>query len=84
MPAMGAYLHLAMSAPIGTSASELYAAVLVAEGAAALERAADEWLDAHIANEVVSMQLAPVTASGSGDRLHLLIVYKGGRRVRRA
>ena len=42
-------------------------------------RPRDEWLSAHIANEVVSMQFAP-----DGKRLHLLIVYKGERRVRRA
>ena len=68
---------------IGTSASYLYTAVLSAENADDLNRAADEWLNNHIASEVVSMQLA---ASGSelGDTLYLLIVHKGERRVRRA
>lgn len=64
---------------INTSASYLYTAVLSAEDAASLDEATDAWLNDHIANEVVSMQLAP-----GGDRLHLLIVYKGERRVRRA
>ena len=68
-----------MSASTGTSASYLYTAVLEADDAASLDRAADQWLNDHIANEVVSMQLAP-----GGDRLYLLIVYKGERRVRRA
>ena len=73
-----------MSATIGASASEMYTAVLVADGAAALDHAADEWLDAHIANEVVSMQLVPASATGGGERLYLFIIYKGGRRVRRS
>lgn len=68
-----------MSAPTGTSASYLYTAVLSAADAASLDRATDEWLNEHIASEVVSMQLAP-----DGDRLYLFIVYKGERRVRRA
>ncbi len=62
------------------SASHLRVAVLKANSADALQRAADEWLDANVAVEVVSMQLA----SADGERLHLLIVYKGERRVRRA
>ena len=72
-----------MSDPIGTSGSYLHTAVLSAENAGDLNRAADEWLNNHIASEVVSMQLA---AAGSelGDTLYLLIVYKGERRVRRA
>ena len=64
---------------VGASASHLYTAVLSAHDAASLEQAADQWLNAHIANEVVSMQFAP-DARG----LHLFIVYKGERRVRRA
>lgn len=64
---------------INTSASYLYTAVLSADDAASLDEATDAWLNDHIANEVVSMQLAP-----GGDRLHLLIVFKGERRVRRA
>ena len=64
---------------IDTSASYLYTAVLSADDAASLDEATDAWLNDHIANEVVSMQLAP-----AGDRLHLLIVYRGERRVRRA
>ena len=64
---------------INTSASYLYTAVLSAADAASLDEAMDAWLNDHIANEVVSMQLAP-----GGDRLHLLIIYKGERRVRRA
>ncbi len=64
---------------INTSASYLYTAVLSADDAASLDEATDAWLNDHIANEVVSMQLAP-----GGDRLHLLIIYKGERRVRRA
>ena len=68
-----------MSASIETSASYLYTAVLSADDAVSLNEATDEWLNDHIANEVVSMQLAP-----DGGRLHLLIVYKGERRVRRA
>ena len=68
-----------MSASIETSASYLYTAVLSADAAVSLNEATDEWLNDHIANEVVSMQLAP-----DGERLHLLIVYKGERRVRRA
>ena len=68
-----------MSAPnIGTSASYLYTATISGVDAASLDQATDEWLSAHIANEVVSMQLAP-----DGGRLYLLIVYKGERRVRR-
>ncbi len=67
-----------MSASIETSASYLYTAVLSADDAVSLNEATDEWLNDHIANEVVSMQLAP-----DGERLHLLIVYKGERRVRR-
>lgn len=68
---------------IGTSASYLHTAVLSAGNADDLNRATDEWLNEHIANEVVSMQLA---AAGSefGDTLFLLIVYRGERRVRRA
>ena len=68
-----------MNDAIGTSASYLYTATLFADDAASLDQATDQWLNDHIANEVVSMQLAP-----DGDRLHLLIVYKGERRVRRA
>ncbi len=64
---------------INTSASYLYTAVLSADDAASLDEATDAWLNDHIANEVVSMQLAP-----GGDRLYLLIIYKGERRVRRA
>ncbi|MCY3602165.1 MAG: hypothetical protein OXS47_03585 [Chloroflexota bacterium] len=64
---------------IDTSASYLYTAVLSADDAASLDEATDAWLNDHIANEVVSMQLAP-----GGDRLYLLIIYKGERRVRRA
>lgn len=67
---------------IGTSASYLYTAVLSAGNADDLNRAADEWLNEHIADEVVSMQLA--AAGGDADTLYLLIVYKGERRVRRA
>ena len=67
---------------IGTSASYLYTAVLSAGNADDLNRAADEWLNDHIADEVVSMQLA--AAGGDADTLYLLIVYKGERRVRRA
>ena len=68
---------------VGTSASYLYTAVLSAGNADDLNRATDEWLNEHIANEVVSMQLA---AAGSeyGETLYLLIVYRGERRVRRA
>ena len=68
---------------IGTSASYLYTAVLEANDAAALEQATDEWLNAHIANEVVSMQFATGDTPGPSGRLYLLIVYKGERRVRR-
>lgn len=64
---------------INTSASYLYTAVLSADDAASLDEATDAWLNDHIANEVVSMQLAP-----DGDCLYLLIIYKGERRVRRA
>ena len=64
---------------INTSASYLYTAVLSADDAASLDEATDAWRNDHIANEVVSMQLAP-----GGDRLYLLIIYKGERRVRRA
>ncbi len=64
---------------IDTSASYLYTAVVSADDAASLDEATDAWLNDHIANEVVSMQLSP-----AGDRLHLLIVYRGERRVRRA
>ncbi len=64
---------------IGASASHLYTAILSADGAAALDVAADQWLNDHIANEIVSMQFAP-----DGGKFHLLIVYKGERRVRRA
>ncbi|MCY3646531.1 MAG: hypothetical protein OXH07_06130 [Chloroflexi bacterium] len=64
---------------IDTSASYLYTAVLSADDAASLDEATDAWLNDHIANEVVSMQLAP-----GGERLYLLIIYKGERRVRRA
>ena len=68
-----------MSDAIGTSASYLYTATLSADDAASLDQATDQWLDDHIANQVVSMQLAP-----GGDRLYLHIVYRGERRVRRA
>ena len=68
-----------MSDTIGTSASYLYTATLSADDAASLDQATDQWLNDHIADEVVSMQLAP----GAG-RLYLHIVYKGERRVRRA
>jgi len=64
---------------IDTSASYLYTAVLSADDAASLDEATDAWLNDHIANEVVSMQLAP-----GGNRLYLLIVYRSERRVRRA
>lgn len=64
---------------IDTSASYLYTAVLSADDAASLDEATDAWLNDHIANEVVSMQLAP-----GGERLYLLIIYRGERRVRRA
>ena len=64
---------------INASASYLYTAVLSADDGASLDEATDAWLNDHIANEVVSMQLAP-----GGDRLYLLIIYKGERRVRRA
>lgn len=68
---------------IGTSASYLRTAILTASNEAELDRVTDEWLDAHVAAEVVSMDLA-VAASSYGDTLYLLIVYKGERRVRRA
>lgn len=64
---------------IDTSASYLYTATLSADDAASLDEATDAWLNDHIANEVVSMQLAP-----GGERLYLLIIYRGERRVRRA
>lgn len=64
---------------IDTSASYLYTATLSADDAASLDEATDAWLNDHIANEVVSMQLAP-----GGERLYLLIIYKAERRVRRA
>lgn len=64
---------------IDTSASYLYTATLSADDAASLDEATDAWLNDHVANEVVSMQLAP-----GGERLYLLIIYKGERRVRRA
>ena len=64
---------------IDTSASYLYTAVLSADDAASLDEATDAWLNDHIAKQVVSMQLAP-----GGERLYLLIIYKGERRVRRA
>ncbi len=73
-----------MTAPISTSASNLYTAVLEADDGASLERATDDWLDAHIANEVVSMQLATGGTPGPAGRLYLLVVYKGERRVRRS
>jgi hypothetical protein len=72
-----------MSEAIGTSGSYLYTAVLSAESPAALDQATDEWLNNHIASEVVSMQLA-AAGSERGDTLYLLIVYRGERRVRRA
>ena len=66
------------------SASHLQTVILSATKQDDLQRALDEWLDAHIADEVVSMQFA---ASGEGDgilrELNVLIVYKGERRVRR-
>ena len=64
---------------INTSASYLRTAILSASTPADLDQKTDEWLNDHIAHEVVSMQLAP-----NGDQLHLLIVYKDERRVRRA
>ncbi|HCV00723.1 MAG: hypothetical protein CL897_01100 [Dehalococcoidia bacterium] len=68
-----------MSDVIETSASFLYTAVLSAADASSLDKAADEWLNDHIQNKIVSMQLA-----SENEILHLLIVYKGERRVRRA
>ncbi len=68
---------------IGTSASYLYTAVLSAGNADELNRLTDEWLNDHIADEIVSMQLAAAGREG-GDTLYLLIVYRGERRVRRA
>ena len=64
------------------SASYLRTAVVSATSQQALQDALDEWLDAHIADEVVSMQFA---AAGDGilRELNVLIVYKGERRVRR-
>ena len=64
------------------SASYLRTAVVSATKQDDLQRALDEWLDAHIADEVVSMQFA---AAGDGilRELNVLIVYKGERRVRR-
>lgn len=67
---------------IGTSASYLQTVVLSAGNADELNRLTNEWLNDHIANEVVSMQLAAAGSDG-GDTLYLLIVYKGERRVRR-
>ena len=64
---------------INASASYLRTAILSAGNPDDLNSQADEWLNDHIANEVVSMQLAP-----GGDQIHLLIVYKDERRVRRA
>lgn len=68
---------------INASASYLRTAILSAGNPDDLNGKADEWLNNHIASEVVSMQLA---AAGSefGDTLFLLIVYKDERRVRRA
>ena len=68
---------------INASASYLRTAILSAGNPDDLDRATDEWLDNHIADEVVSMQLA-AAGSEAGDTLYLLIVYKGERRVRRA
>ena len=64
---------------INTSASYLRTAILSAGNPDDLDRATDEWLNNHIANEVVSMQLAT-----GGDHLYLFIVYRDERRVRRA
>jgi len=68
---------------INASASYLRTAILSAGNPDDLNGKTDEWLNDHIANEVVSMQLA---AAGSefGDTLFLLIVYRDERRVRRA
>ena len=77
--AAGRYLARPMSDVIETSASFLYTAVLSAADASSLDKAADEWLNDHIQNKIVSMQLA-----SENEILHLLIVYKGERRVRRA
>ncbi len=71
-----------MTTPIEATASYLYTTVLEADDSASLDRATNEWLDAHIANEVVSMQLATGGTPGPAGRLYLLIVYKGERRVR--
>lgn len=64
------------------SASHLQTVIISATRQQALQDALDEWLDAHIADEVVSMQFA---AAGDGvlRELNVLIVYKGERRVRR-
>jgi len=67
-----------MSATVGLAAS--YTAVAVIEGASPVElqQAADAWFDAHLANEVLSIELTP-----DGGRLLLLVVYRRERRVRR-
>lgn len=67
-----------MSPAPGLAAS--YTGVAVLEGAspAELQQAADAWFDAHLANEVISVELAP-----DAGRLLLLVVYRRDRRVRR-
>ena len=47
----------------------------------AIERLADEWLDANLTAHVISMQIT-AGDSGTGEALHLLIVYEAERRVR--
>lgn len=68
---------------VNTSASYLRTAILSAGNPDDLDSQADQWLNDHIASEVVSMQLA-AAGSEAGDTLYLLIVYKDERRIRRA
>ena len=64
------------------SASHLGVVVLKAHHADAIALLADEWLDANLTAHVISMQLT-AGDSGTGEALHLLIVYEAERRVRR-
>lgn len=68
-----------VSVSVGTAAAYLGVAVLQGESAETLQAAIDAWLDAHIAAQVIAIEL---TASDRGPIA--LIVHERERRVRRS
>ncbi|MFN0148116.1 MAG: hypothetical protein ACKVT1_16545 [Dehalococcoidia bacterium] len=70
-----------MAANIHLPASELGVTVLQAGTPESLEAVTDNWLDAHLGTEVISMDLQ--VSTGVGGAMHLMIIYRRDRRVRR-